>query len=77
MLLSALLILCGTVLLAHSDDSCVYYQDVAAGDAVDFIPPNYPLSYPRGANCRWEAVAPSTSHFILDCSVSMPQVSDI
>jgi hypothetical protein len=80
--LSAFLILCGTALLADaadgSSDSCVYYQEVAAGQSFDALSPNYPYRYPNGIDCRWEAIAPSTSHFILDCTVfSIPKVSEI
>jgi hypothetical protein len=76
-----LLILPGMVLLADaagSSDNCVYYQDVAAGQSLDVFSPNYPNSYPKGVDCTWEAVAPSTSHFILVCDdFSIPNVSDI
>lgn len=83
MRLSSFLILCGTALLAAADttsDSCVYYQDVAVGRKYQVYSPNYPLSYPTGINgidCRWEAIAPSTYNLILDCSISIPRVSEM
>lgn len=80
MLLSSFLILCGTALLADADttsDSCVYYQGVAVGRRYQVYSPNYPLSYPTGIDCRWEAIAPSTYNLILDCSISIPRVSEM
>ncbi|PNF43142.1 Venom serine protease 34 [Cryptotermes secundus] len=46
---------------------CVYYQEVAAGQSFNVYSPNYPNNYPSGISCTWEAVAPSNSHFILQC----------
>lgn len=81
MKLFVLLTLCGAVLLAHAAgpyDNCLYYQDVAAGQILYVFSPNYPNSYPKGINCLWEAVAPSNSHFILQCfDFSIPAVSEI
>ncbi|KDR21543.1 venom serine protease-like [Zootermopsis nevadensis] len=76
MRLSSFLILCGTALLADADttsNNCDYYQDVAVGRKYQVYSPNYPLSYPTGIDCRWEAIAPSTYNLILDCSISIPR----
>ena len=55
---------------------CDFYQDIAAGQTFKIVPPNYPNKYPNGADCRWQAVAPTNSKLILNCSeFSLPQVS--
>ena len=60
-----------------ASEGCNYYQEVAAGLTFQIFSPNYPLKYPRGVDCRWEAVAPANSKLILNCSnFSLPQVSE-
>jgi len=62
---------------AAASAGCTYYQDVAAGQSFQVFSPNYPLNYPNGTDCRWEAVAPSNSKLILTCSVfNVPKVSE-
>lgn len=57
-----------------ASDGCNYYQEVAAGLTFQIFSPNYPLKYPSGVDCRWEAVAPANSKLILKCSnFSLPQ----
>jgi hypothetical protein len=62
---------------AAASAGCNYYQNVAAGQTFQVFSPNYPFNYPKGADCRWEAVAPSNSKLILTCSVfNVPKVSE-
>jgi hypothetical protein len=76
-----LLVTYGAILLVDAVstlDDCVYYQEVAAGQSFDVFSPNYPNNYPSGISCSWEAVAPSNSHFILQCNdFSLPAVSAV
>ena len=62
---------------AAASPGCNFFQNVAAGQTFPVFSPNYPSNYPRGVNCRWEAVAPSNSRLILTCSVfNLPRVSE-
>jgi hypothetical protein len=62
---------------AAASPGCTYYQDVAAGQTFQVFSPNYPNNYPKGADCRWEAVAPSNSKLILTCNIfNLPKVSE-
>jgi hypothetical protein len=59
-------------------DNCVYYRRVAAGQSLNVYSPKYPSNYYTFTNCTWEAVAPSNSHFILQCNeFTLPAVSDV
>jgi hypothetical protein len=76
-----LLVTYGFLLLldaAWTLDNCDYYEEVAAGRSVNVYSPNYPRGYPSGISCSWEAVAPSNSHFILQCNnFYLPAVSNM
>jgi hypothetical protein len=77
---AVLLVTYGAILLVDAvwTQDCVYYQDVAAGQSFNVYSPNYPNNYPSGISCSWEAVAPSNSHFILQCNeFSTPAVSEM
>jgi len=80
MQLYLLLLATGAVVIgdaAGASAGCNYYQDVAAGQTFQVFSPNYPSNYPAGADCRWEAVAPSNSKLILTCTVfNLPKVSE-
>jgi hypothetical protein len=79
MRLSLLLLATGALIIGGAlgaSNGCDYYQEVAAGQTFQVFSPNYPSNYPKGVDCRWEAVAPSNSKLILNCSVfSLPNVS--
>ena len=61
---------------AGASADCDYYQEFAAGQTFQVFSPNYPSNYPKGSDCRWEAVAPSNSKLTLQCSeFSLPKVS--
>lgn len=61
---------------AGASADCNYYQEFAAGQTAQVFSPKYPNNYLSGSDCRWEAVAPSNSKLILQCSdFSLPQVS--
>jgi hypothetical protein len=74
-----LMVTYGAILLVDAVwtlDDCVLYREVAAGQSVEVYSPNYPNNYPSGISCTWEALAPSNSHFILQCiDFSLPKVS--
>jgi len=56
---------------------CTYYQDVVPGQTLYVFSPNYPNKYPAGADCRWDAVAPSNSKLTLTCNTfNLPKVSE-
>jgi hypothetical protein len=75
LLLFAVLELAGC---AGSADLCLYYQEFVPGQSLLIFSPNYPRSYPKGVDCIWEAVAPSNSKFILNCSdIFLPEVSEM
>jgi len=62
---------------AAASSNCNYYQDVAAGQTFQVFSPNYVSNYPAGADCRWEAVAPSNSKLTLTCNeFNLPKVSE-
>jgi hypothetical protein len=79
MRLSLLLLMSGALVIggaAGASVGCDFYQDIAAGQSFKIFSPNYPSKYPNRADCRWVAVAPTDSKFILNCSeFSLPQVS--
>jgi hypothetical protein len=62
---------------AGQSAGCNYNQAIAAGQTLQVFSPNYQQNYTGGVNCRWEAVAPSTSILILTCNdFNLPPVSD-
>jgi hypothetical protein len=76
MQLYLLLLTTGALVIGYAvaeSPGCNYYQDVAAGQSLQVRSPKYP----KEADCRRNAVAPSNSKLILTCSVfSVPKVSE-
>jgi hypothetical protein len=77
MRLLLLLLTTAATVIGGAAQGCNYYQDFGAGQTFQVYSPNYPSSYPKGTDCRWEAVAPSNSKLTLTCNdFSLPYVSN-